>query len=171
MNEKTIWIIELTDALGLKNWRRYIIMNVSGINNKFPKPSLILCEDFIKGLNKFNIKNTGGIILQARIVSQEEVNNYVPDIEYGKVIMLNPVGLIFDEMMVLYLRYDLELELFLLPAFLGLGEATIGNTFSNSCDKNNIPKGDSQQIKNVKAMNDYKYDFPGGFFPILRIIR
>ena len=171
MKVKAIWVIELTDAHGHKNWRRFIIMDVSGINNKIPKLSLELCEDFIEGLNTFNKKNMGGIKLQARIVSDVEMNNYIPDIIYGKVIMLNPVGLIFNEIMLLYLRYDREIEFSLLPAFLGIESATIGNTFSSSCDKNNIPKGDSQVRKNIKALNDYKYDFPGGFFPILRIIR
>ncbi len=171
MEEKIIWIIELTDVTDKLKWKRYIVMDVSGINNILPKSSLCLCEDFIKALDKFNTTNNGGILLKARIVSVFDMDEEVLDRLISKVIMLNPMGLIFDEMMLLHLRYDKEIPMNLIEGFLGKSSATLQNTFGECIMKYNIPHKDKQGIKNIKMQNDYKFDFPGGFFPVFRMVR
>jgi len=158
-------IIMITDNDKKLPWKRFILMEPSKLVLVYPKQSLELSEDFLDGVNIFNRKNRKGIVIYAEIVSLDVLEDTAFNIAHGYVIMKNPYHLIFDEMMLNHLQYDLEYAKEELPYILDKCMTTINNTRTDIRIKYNLPLTGTPNQKSTKMQNCHLEDFEGCFKP------
>jgi hypothetical protein len=158
-------IIMITDNDKKLPWKRFILMQPHKLILIYPKQSLELCEDFIDSTDDFNKENRKGIIIRAEIVSLDVLEDDEFNIANGYVIMGNSYHLIFDEMMLNHLQYDLEYAKEELPYILDKCMTTLNNTRTNIRIKYNLPLTGTPNQKSTMMQNCHKEDFEECFKP------